>query len=177
MLIQWHTVPFCLIQQATWCVMGLSKPVWQQIFFSATMQDFWIFFFGFLKIKNWHFLKDSEGFWHLAKISVTTVSFYWFGQSHVTGSVVWPNFGQCHTLHWLLFLFALTSFLEKYQGINAANDKVHREEEEEEEVSVPNSKKRVQKNTRKKILFFIYFISLCISVAHHLSRKKSENYL
>ena len=28
-------------------------------------------------------------------------------------------------------------FLEKYQGIDAANDKVHGEEEEEEEVSVP----------------------------------------
>ena len=40
---------------------GLVKTSVTTIFFSATMQDFGIFF-GFLKIKNWHFLKDSEGF-------------------------------------------------------------------------------------------------------------------
>ena len=55
---------------------GLVKTSVTTNIFSATMQDFWFFFFfGFLKIKNWHFLKDSDFFWHLAKISVTTVSF------------------------------------------------------------------------------------------------------
>ena len=62
---------------------GLVKTsVTTNIFFS-NHAGFWIFF-GFLKIKNWHFLKDSEGFWHLAKISVTTVSFL----------LIWPVI--CH---------------------------------------------------------------------------------